>query len=146
MKKALIITAFLAFTAMASDAALKMRWVQPVNQQGQTEQYALPCEPKVIVAAHLTAVTPLLALGEAGAVYWINVDKAATAGDYAVLRDSATANTSSTPLINVANASTTGSLFVQFNPPMQFSNGLSVNSSTQTVGVTVCVREADGGL
>lgn len=146
MKKVLLIVAFLALTAVASNATLRPRWVVPVNQVGQADSVALPCEPKTINAADNTAVTPLLALGEAGAVYWVNIDKAATAGDYAVLRDSATANTTSTALVKFANDSTTASKMVVLNPPMQFSNGLSVNVSSQTTGVTVCVREADGGL
>lgn len=146
MKKVLLIIGFLAFTAMVSNATLRPRWVVPTNQNGQTESVALPCEPKTINAADNTAVTPLLALGEAGAVYWVNIDKAATAGDYVVLRDSATANTSSTALVKFANESTTASKMIPLNPPMQFSNGLSVNVSSQTTGVTVCVREADGGL
>lgn len=144
MKKVILVLAFLVFSAVASDAALKMRWVKPVNQQGQTDAQALPCEPKTIVAAANTAITPLLAVSEAGAVYWINIDKAATAGDYVVLRDSATANTSSTAIVKFANASTTGSVFVKLDPPMQFTNGLSVDVSSQTTGVTVCVRKLNG--
>lgn len=146
MKKVLLIIGFLALTAVASNATLRPRWVVPTNQNGQTESTALPCEPKTINAADNTAVTPLLVLGEAGAVYWVNIDKAATAGDYVVLRDSATANTSSTAMAKFANASTTGSVFIKLDPPAQFNNGLSVNVSSQTTGVTVCVREADGGF
>jgi len=145
MKKVLAIVAFLLFSTLAVDASLRYRWTMPTNQSGQTDMFALPCEPETIVAA-AGAVVPLLALNEAGAVYWVSMDKAGTAGDYVVFRDSATANTSSTSFFTFSQDSTTAGKMVQFEPPMAFVNGLSVNVSSQTMGVTVCVRQADGGI
>ena len=143
--KVVLIVSFLLFSSIAASAALKFRWVMPVNQIGVTDSYALPCEPETINSA-AGAVVPLLALGEAGAVYWVSMDKAGTAGDYVVFRDSATANTTSTAFFTYSQASTTGGQKVEFDPPMAFDNGLSVNVSSQTMGVTVCVRQADGGI
>lgn len=140
--KSMIILVALLFVSMGATAALRFRWMQPVNQNGVADSYALPCEPITVN----TSTSPVQALGEPGAVYWIEMDKAATAGDYIVLRDSATANTSSTALLTYANDSTTGGKMVQFNPPMAVSYGLSVNVSTTGTNATVCVRQADGGL
>lgn len=145
ISKALAIAAFVFAFAVTGFATTRNRYQVPVDQNGQGDHYALPCTPKYIAAAENTAVTPLLALDEAGIVYWAAITPA-TAGDYVVFRDSATANTSSTAFAQLEAPTVTASSFIQFEPPMSVVNGLSVNVSSQTTSVTVCVREADGDL
>lgn|SRR3990167_751662 len=132
--------------AIQSFAATRNRYMVPVNQNGITDSYALPCTVVRSTTSTTGTTYGTRALDEAGAVYWLNLEAAATAGDYVVLRDSATANTSSTVGLRIANSATTASLFVRFNPPIAMINGLSVDVSTPAIGVTVCVREADGDL
>ena len=143
--KGILLAVILAFSSIAVTAAVRYNWVVPVNQKGEADTYALPCTV-VRTEAATGAVVPVSALAVGGAAYWISLDKAATAGDYAILRDSATANATSTASIKVANASTTGSSMVQFNPPMRVLNGISIDVSSQTTGATVCVRRNDGGI
>ena len=152
ISKLFVLLGFLVFTSLAGNAAMRYRWQTPVNQLGGADSYALPCE---VVAPLVNTVNGALAtygvgkstpLAQAGMVYWVNIEKAATAGDYVTFRDSATANSSSTGITSFANASITGSVLITFNPPIAVTNGLSINSSTGTLGVAVCVREADGGI
>ena len=151
ISKLFTLVAFLVFTSLAGNAAMRYRWQTPVNQSGQPDSFALPCEPVKLLATAGGALatygvgksTPL---AEAGAVYWAIIDKASTAGDYITFRDSATANSTSASILVIANESATGSKLVQFNPPLALVNGLSIDTSTASTGVTVCVREADGGI
>lgn len=126
-------------------ATARNRYEVPVNQQGVTDSYALPCVPKSIPVTGTTSGGKLAALDEAGMVYWIMITPS-VAGDYAVLRDSATANTSSTLFATILAPTITATTMVQFNPPIAVSNGLSVDLSSATDHATVCVREADGDL
>lgn len=149
--KMFVLLGFLVFTSLAASAAMRYRWQTPVNQMGGADSFALPCEvvtlsTKTATALGVWGVTKSTALAEAGAVYWLNIDPAATAGDYIVLRDSATANYTSTPLIKLANSATTASTLIRFDPPIYVSNGLSIDASTAATGASVCVREADGGI
>ncbi|MFA5795518.1 MAG: hypothetical protein WC980_10695 [Candidatus Brocadiia bacterium] len=147
-----VLLGLLVLASLPGNAAMRYSWQTPVNQLGQADSYALPCE---IVAPLVNTVGGALAtygvgkstpLAQAGAVYWLNIEPAATAGDYVVFRDSATANSSSTAIAKFAQASTTGSVLISFNPPIAVANGLSINSSSGTLGVSVCIREADGGI
>jgi len=130
--------------AVQSYATTRNWYNVPVNQNGVTDTYALPCTPKYVAGA-AGAVTPLLAIDEAGMVYWVAITPI-TAGDYVTFRDSDTANTSSTAFLIVEAPTVTETTMFPFNPPMAVSNGLSVDISSQTSTFTVCVREADGDL
>lgn len=146
-KNLVLATLFALFAwgmAVQSYATTRNSYMVPVNQTGETDSYALPCTPKYIAAA-TGAVAPLLALDEAGMVYWVSF-QAVTAADYVVLRDSATANASSTAFATLTSLAVTDTKMIQFNPPMAVVNGLSINVSSQTMTATVCVREADGDL
>ena len=148
-KKNLVLAGLFALTAFGmaiqSFATTRNSYMVPVNQTGAPDTYALPCTPKHISAVANSAVVPLLALDEAGMVYWVSF-QAVTAADYVVLRDSATANASSTELWRGTSLAVTDTKMIQFNPPMAVVNGLSINVSSQTMVATVCVREADGDL
>ena len=149
--KSLVLVAFLIFSTIAGYAGTRNRYEVPVNQLGQGDTYALPCVPHKLVATANTAVTVYgvgksTPLAEAGVLFWAIVDKAATAGDYIVFRDSATANATATPFLILSNTDTTESALFQFNPPIAVTNGLSIDASTASTGVTVCVRAADGDL
>jgi len=143
--KVLLLAVFLVSFTVTSYATTRNRYEVPVNQAGVTDSYALPCTPKYIAAVHQSAVVPLLALDEAGMVYWIAITPA-TAGDYVVFRDSGTANSTSTAFLNTLAPTITATTLIQFDPPISVTNGLSVNVSSQTSNATVCVREADGDL
>lgn len=145
MNKSLILALTLIVFASFGYAGTRNRWMVPVNQTGATDTYALPCSPVTINVAQNTAVTPVLALSEAGMVYWAAIVPA-TAGDYLVFRDSATANTSSTALATFEAPTITDTKFIQFDPPIAVANGLSINVSSQTTSAVVCVRYADGDL
>lgn len=71
------------------------------------------------------------------AVLYSVVSSTGATSDYVVFRDSATANTSSTPVVRVGLA-TTGVTNVTFDPPIQFVNGISVNApaGVEIVSVT----------
>ena len=142
--KVLLLAVFIASFSLTAYATTRNSYQVPVNQTGATDSYALPCTPKYIAAA-TGDVVPLLALDEAGVVYWVALTPA-TAGDYVVFRDSGTANSSSTAFLNVLAPTITATTLIQFNPPIAVVNGLSVNVSSQTANATVCVREADGDL
>jgi hypothetical protein len=144
-QKALLLAALVMCFSVGSFAGDRHSFVVPVNQSGITDSYALPCVPKYVAVVENSAVVPLLALDEGGIVYWAAITPA-TAGDYLVFRDSNTANSSSTAFLNVEAPTTTATSFIQFNPPIVVTNGLSVNVSSQTTQATVCVREADGNL
>ena len=146
MKKiVLLLAVFVSSFALTTYAATRNSYHVPVNQIGATDSYALPCTPKYIAAVADSDVVPLLALDEAGMVYWVALTPA-TAGDYVVFRDSGTANSSSTAFLNVSAPTVTATTLIQFNPPIAVVNGLSINVSSQTSNATVCVREADGDL
>lgn len=145
INKSLVIVALVVFSTIAGYAGTRSSYQVPVNQTGAADSFALPCTPKHVSAVANSAVVPLLALDEAGIVYWVTF-QAVTAADYVVLRDSATANTSSTELWRGTSLAVTDTKQIQFDPPMYVSNGLSVNVSSQTMNMTVCVREADGDL
>ena len=142
--KSLVLVAFLIFSTIAGYAGTRNRYEVPVNQNGITDTYALPCTPKYVAGA-AGAVVPLLALDEAGMVYWIAITPV-TASDYVIFRDSATANTSSTPFLRVTAVTAASTELFKFDPPIVVNNGLSVDISSQTSTFTVCVREADGDL
>lgn len=152
-KKLILATLFALFAwgmAVQSYATTRNRYMVPVNQQGITDSYALPCTPSALIGTAATAVTVYgvgksTPLAEAGMVYWVAVTPV-TAGDYVVLRDSATANSTSTAFLTVMAPTITATTLVQFNPPIAVTNGLSINQSSGTTNVTVCVRSADGDL
>jgi len=143
--KSLVLVAFLIFGTITGYAATRNVYQVPLNQKGDADSYALPCTVIAVAAAANTAVTAVQALDEAGMVYWLTISPA-TAGDYVVLRDSGTANTSSTAIGSFKASSTNATTVIQFNPPIAVSNGLSINVSSQTTSAVVCVREADGDL
>ena len=147
--KNLVLAALFALTAFGmaiqSYATTRNRYMVPVNQAGVTDSYALPCKPSTTLAAANTAITPVASLDEAGMVYWVAITPL-TADDYVVLRDSATANTTSTELMRVSGHVAATTVLINFNPPLAVTNGLSINVSSQTTTATVCVREADGDL
>ena len=153
--KNLILATLFALTAFGmaiqSYATTRLGYTVPVNQNNVTDSYALPCTPKSIPVTGTTAGGKLAVLDEAGMVYWI-MYYPAVGGDYAIFRDSATANTTSTLFMTIntssaaaANTSTKSEMW-QFNPPISVVNGLSVDLSSATDHATVCVREADGDL
>jgi len=143
--KSLVLAIFVLFLGSVSFAATKNHYTVPVNQQNIPDSYALPCTPVSIPATGTTSGGNIAALDEAGMVYWIALTPS-VAGDYAVFRDSDTANTSSTLFMTILAPTTTETMFVQFNPPIAVSNGLSVDLSSATDHATVCVRDADGDL
>jgi hypothetical protein len=69
-----------------------------------------------------TAVAPC---SGPGVVYSILTSSAAV-GDFVVLRDSGTANTTSTIAAAISPSATLASQ-VTFDPPLQFKNGISIN-------------------
>ena len=80
-----------------------------------------------------------------GAVYAVWASSAAVT-DYVVLRDSATANTSSTAAIQVSPSATLNTQNT-FDPPVQFNNGISVNAPATNRWTTViyeCGRVVQG--
>lgn len=149
-KRVLLLGAmFLSFSLTVS-AGTRNFYQVPVNQTGVTDTYALPCTPHALIATEATAATVYgvgksTPLAEAGIVYWIAITPA-TAGDYVVFRDSATANSTSTAFLMVEAPTITATTLIQFNPPIAVVNGLSINQSSGTTNVTVCVRAADGDL
>lgn len=72
------------------------------------------------------SATAVLACPGVGVVYSVVVGTGAVT-DFVVLRDSNTANTSSTPTITVAPRTATETQ-VTFDPPIIFTNGISVNA------------------
>lgn len=142
--KAILLAVFIMSFTITGYTATRNRYQVPVNQAGATDTYALPCTPKHITGA-AGAVVPLLALDEAGVVFWVSFE-AVTAADYVVMRDSATANASSAEIFRGTSLAVTDTKTIQFDPPMSVTNGLSINVSSQTMNATVCVREADGDL
>ncbi len=148
--KSLVLTALLVFSTTVSFAGTRNRYEVPVNQTGVADSFALPCVPSALVATADTAVTVYgvgksTPLAEAGMVYWLAITPA-TAGDYVVMRDSATANSTSTQFLKVEAPTTTATTITYFDPPIAVTNGLSINVSSTTTEVTVCVRAADGDL
>jgi hypothetical protein len=75
---------------------------------------------------------------EAGMVYGVVVSSCAVS-NYVVLRDSATANTSSTPMLTVwcedSGADEDGTMIHKLPVPLKFGNGLSANMSSALTGV-----------
>lgn len=146
INKLLAVVALVVCFTIAGYAGTRNNFMVPVNQTGAADSFALPCTPKYVpVVAANAAVAPLLALDEAGMVYWVSF-QAVTAADYVVLRDTATANTTSTPILQAGVLAVTDNKILRFDPPMYVANGLSVNVSSGTMNATVCIREADGDL
>ena len=83
----------------------------------------------------IASATPVLVATGAGQVYAVILSSGA---NYAVLRDSATANASSTPLIPQLALTSSPQVF-KFDPPIRFNNGLSLNlgAGNATEGITV---------
>ena len=80
-----------------------------------------------------------------GAVYSVLISTGA-ATDFAVLRDSNTANTTSAIAFSYA-ANTTNSAQLTFDPPLQFTNGISFNVPATMNAATVtyeCGRVTQG--
>jgi hypothetical protein len=142
--KVIVLVAFVFGFATLGFAGTRNRYEMPTNQLGQADTYHLPCVPKTINAA-TGAIAPLLALDEAGIVFWAAVTPA-TAGDSLIFRDSDTANSSSTAFATFEAPTVTDTRIWVFDPPMAVVNGLSINVSSQTTSAVVCVREADGDL
>jgi hypothetical protein len=73
-----------------------------------------------------------------GQVYGVVVSSCANT-NYVVMRDSATANTSSTPIVTNwcfdSGATAAGSIMFKYPVPMQFTNGLSANVNSTLTGV-----------
>ena len=148
--KVLLLAVFIASFSLMSYAGTRNSYQVPVNQTGATDTYALPCTPSALIGTAATAITVYgvgksTPLAEAGMVYWVAITPV-TAGDYVVLRDSATANATSTAFMRVMAPTITATTLVQFNPPIAVVNGLSIDQSSGTTNVTVCVRAADGDL
>jgi hypothetical protein len=148
--KVLVLVTFLIFSSVSAYAGTRNRYEVPVNQQGVPDTYALPCTPSTLIGTANSAVTVYgvgksTPLAEAGMVYWVAITPV-TAGDYVVLRDSATANSTSTAFLTVMAPTVTSTSLFQFDPPIAVTNGLSINQSSGTTNVTVCVRAADGDL
>ena len=83
--------------------------------------------------------------GGPGVVYGIWSSTAAVT-DYVVLRDSGTANTSSTAAIRVSPSATLATQ-TTFDPPVQFVNGISINAPATTNWTTItyeCGRVIQG--
>jgi len=148
--KVLLLGALILSFSLNISAGTRASYQVPVNQTGSADTYALPCTPHALVATAATASTVYgvglsTPLAEAGMVYWIAITPA-TAGDYVVFRDSATANSTSTAFLTVEAPTITATTLTQFNPPIAVVNGLSIDQSSTTTNVTVCVRAADGDL
>lgn len=144
--KALVLAAFVLSFSVLGYAGTRNWFQVPVNQTGAADSYSLPCVKYNMGSGTAgQATTPVLALDEVGMVYWVAVTPT-TDGDYVVFRDSGTANTTSAEFLRVKGDDITGTRYVQFDPPILVTNGLSVNVSSQTSHATVCVREADGDL
>lgn len=86
----------------------------------------------VEVAVMLNSTTPALATdanGDTitdGMIYWIAFSTQSTL--YAVLRDTGTANATSTPLLPLISRGDVDTLPIwKFDPPVPFTNGLSIN-------------------
>jgi hypothetical protein len=148
--KLAVLVALIFCVSVTASAGTRNSYQVPVNQTGAADTYALPCTPSALIGTAATAVTVYgvgksTPLAEAGMVYWIAITPE-TAGDYVVLRDSATANSTSTAFLTVEAPTITATTLIQFNPPIAVTNGLSINQSSGTTNVTVCVRAADGDL
>lgn len=124
---------------------------KPVDQQGH------PIESIDLVGADSTRLTistgtsAVLAENEPGLVYGV-VASSCAVSNYVVLRDSATANTTSTPLLTVwcedSGADEDGSLFFKLPVPIKFANGLSINMNAALTGageVVVITRPRGSG-
>lgn len=149
-RKVLVLAGLLMCMSISAFAGSRHSYVVPVNQAGVTDTYALPCTPSALVSTDNTALTVYgvgrsTPLAEAGMIYWLAITPA-TAGDYVTFRDSNTANSSSTEFLRVEAPTITATTLWQFDPPMSVVNGLSINVSSSTTDVTVCVRQADGDL
>lgn len=149
-KTVLLLAVFITSFSLTLSAATRNSYHVPVNQIGGADSYALPCTPSALIATAATAGTVYgvglsTPLAEAGMIYWIAITPA-TAGDYVVFRDSATANSTSTAFLKVMAPTVTATTLTSFNPPIAVVNGLSIDQSSTTTNVTVCVRAADGDL
>jgi hypothetical protein len=81
----------------------------------------------------VVTTTPVLCTSGAGFVYGVIASSVATT-DYLVIRDSATANTSSTMLVPSVWGVVAGTVQT-FPAPAKFTNGLSININNASTGV-----------
>lgn len=132
MKRYLLLAAMLVGSVSISHAVTK-----PVDQSGK------PVESVDLVGVDSTRITistgtnAVLAENEAGLLYGV-VTSSCAVTNYVVLRDSATANTSSTPLWTAwcedTGADEDGTIIHKLPAPIKFSNGLSANMNAALTG------------
>src|SRR5580765_6587262 len=89
------------------------------------------------------SATAVLACKGPAAVYSVVASTGATT-DWVIIRDSGTANTSSTEYVRVP-LSATLLTNVTFDPPLQFRNGVSVNANATTANVLVTCETGGAG-
>lgn len=88
------------------------------------------------------SATAVLACRGPATVYSVILSSGA-ATDYAVLRDSNTANTTSSPVVSIPHI-TTGVTQLTFDPPIIFANGVSFNTAaTNIADSVVCTTGKD---
>jgi len=136
MKIKLFVASLFVMVAGMAYAAPQARFTIPVSDNRLSDLDLL--NAGVQVASLVTSTTPALATDSDGNtitdgfVHWIMLPSTAATTVFLELRSTGTANTSSARLIppvvtDTAGATAPKTFIVRFNPPIPFSNGLSMN-------------------